>query len=170
VRGRLWRYRWVVLGVAVACVGLVVVLLVWPSGGRKLPPPRARVYTQFNACLLTDADGVSGPAAAPVWAGMQAASLKTSGKVSYLSVYGPDTVANAVPYVNTLVQRKCDLVIAVGPTEVAAVRSQATAFPSARFVVVDSGTSSGNVSVVESSPNSAVSSAVQGLVTRAAGA
>jgi hypothetical protein len=170
VRGRLWRYRWVVSGVVAVCAGLVVVLLAWPSGGRQLPPPRARVYSQFDACLLTDANGVSGPAAAPVWAGMQAASLKTSGKVSYLSVYGPDTVANAEPYVNTLVQRKCDMVIAVGPTEVAAVRGRAAAFPSERFVVVDSGSSSGNVATVESSSGSAVPLAVQLLVTRAAGA
>jgi hypothetical protein len=166
MRGRLWRYRWLLLGVAVVCAG-VVVFLAWPSG-RRLPPPRARVYTQFDACLLTDSNGVSGPAAAPVWAGMQAASLQTSGKVSFLAVYGADTAANAVPYVNTLVQRRCDLVIAVGAAEVAAVRNRAQAFPGEHFVVVDPGPSGGNVTAVPSSPDNVVSSTVQNLVTRAA--
>jgi basic membrane lipoprotein Med (substrate-binding protein (PBP1-ABC) superfamily) len=168
------RYRWPLLVVAVVATGLVVLLLAWPSG-RQLPPPRARVYTEFSACLLTDDGGVSGAAAAPVWAGMQAASLKTSGKVSFLAVSGPDTTANAVFYVNTLVQRRCDLVLAVGSTEVAAVRTQASVFPKVHFVVVDSGTatsssgaSSGNLSTVEQSSDAAVSSSVEKLVTQAA--
>ena len=163
------RYRWPVLVGAVVVVGLVI-YLVWQSG-RQLPPPRARVYTDFSACLLTDANGVSSAAAAPVWAGMQAASLKTSGKVSYLAVSGPDTPANAVPYVNTLVQRRCNLVLAVGPAEVAAVRTQAPTFSAVRFVVVEPGTgagSSANVSTVEQSSDSSVSSSIEELVTRAA--
>ena len=32
-----------------------------------------------------------------MWSGMQEASLRSSGKVSFLAVYGPDTQANAVP-------------------------------------------------------------------------
>jgi hypothetical protein len=164
------RYRWPVLAGAVVLVGLVV-FLGWPSG-RQLPPPRARVYTDFSACLLTDAGGVSGAAAAPVWAGMQAASVKTSGKVSYLAVSGPDTQANAVFFVNTLVQRRCDLILAVGPTEVAAVRTQARTFGAVQFVVVErtaaAGGTSANVSTVEASSDTTVSSAIEALVTRAA--
>lgn len=164
---KLSRFWWMVAaGSALVVAGLVYLAL--PShAGRILPPPRARVYTSFDACLLTDTDGVSGSAAAPVWAGMQAASLKTSGKVSFLAVAGPDTVANAIPYLNTLVQRRCDLVLAVGAAEVGAVEAQARAFGSARFAVVG-GPAGPNVSTVSHGSATQESAAVQDLVTRAA--
>jgi basic membrane lipoprotein Med (substrate-binding protein (PBP1-ABC) superfamily) len=160
--------------VAVAVITGVVVLA-WPSHpSRALPPARAKVYTAFDACLLTDADGVSGSGAAPVWSGMQAASGQTSGKVSFLPVLGPDTQADAVPFVNTLVQRRCDLVLAVGRSEVAAVLAQAPQFPKVRFVVVGAPSTSTsaspapNVTVVPVGSASSVAAAVQGLVTQAA--
>src|SRR5215469_1180521 len=96
VVGVLKRYWWVVAAV-VAVAGITVGVLLAGSShpaARALPPARARVYTAFDACLLTDADGVTGAQAAPVWSGMQAASLVTSGKVSYLAVTGDDTAAN----------------------------------------------------------------------------
>jgi basic membrane lipoprotein Med (substrate-binding protein (PBP1-ABC) superfamily) len=125
------------------------------------------VYSQFSACLLTDPDGVSGPLAQPVWAGMQAASLKTLRKVSYLPVSGPDTVANAESFVNTLVQRRCDLVVAVGDSEVAAAEARAKGFPSARFVVVGSGVADGNLAVIPVGPAEQVRSAVAQAVESA---
>ena len=145
VISRVRRYWWVGAAVVVAAgIVLGVMLSRISHSARALPPPRARVYSAFDACLLTDSGGVTGAQAAPVWAGMQAASLKTSGKVSYLAVAGPDTPANAVSYVNTLVQRRCDLVLAVGPSEASAARDQAAVFPKTAFVVVDSGKSNGN--------------------------
>ena len=167
--GRLRRYWWVWAAVVVVggiVLGLTVSRLSQPA--RALPPPRARVYTAFDACLLTDSGGVAGAQAAPVWAGMQAASLKTSGKVSYLAVAGPDTAANAAAYVNTLVQRSCDLILAVGPSEVSAAREQAAAFPKVAFVVVDAGASKGNVTAVPPGTDAEVTAAVQSLVTAAA--
>lgn len=168
--GLLRRYWWAATA-GVAAVGIVLgVLVTRPShpAARTLPPTRARAYTAFDACLLTDADGVAGAQAAPVWSGMQAASLSTAGKVSYLAVTGEDTAANAVPYVNTLVQRKCDLVLAVGAAEVAAARRQAAVFPHVAFVVVDAGSSAGNVTAVPPGKGSDVSAAVKDLVTTAA--
>lgn len=167
--GRLRRYWWV--GAAIVVAGGIVLGVALSQLGhpaRALPPPRARVYTAFDACLLTDSEGVAGAQAAPVWAGMQAASLATSGKVSYLAVAGPDTAANAVPYVNTLVQRRCDLVLAVGPSEVAAAREQAATFPKVAFVVVDAAPSKGNVTAVAPGKSADVTTAVQSLVTTAA--
>ena len=58
------------------------------AGGRALPPARARVYESVDACLLTGARGLSDPAAAQDWAGMEAASRATSARVSYLAVTG----------------------------------------------------------------------------------
>jgi basic membrane lipoprotein Med (substrate-binding protein (PBP1-ABC) superfamily) len=168
--GVLRRYWWAAAAV-VAVLGIALGVLLTQSShsaARTLPPARARVYTSFDACLLTDADGISGAQAAPVWSGMQAASLATSGKVSYLAVTGDDTAANAIPYVNTLVQRKCDLVLAVGPAQVAAARQQAAAFPKVGFVVVDGGSSAGNVTAVPPGKGPDVSAAVKGLVTKAA--
>lgn len=108
------KYWWAATAVVAAVgIGLGIFLSRPSHPARALPPARARVYTAFDACLLTDAAGVGSAQAAPVWSGMQAASLQSSGKVSFLSVYGPDTAANAVPYVNTLVQRQCNLVLAV---------------------------------------------------------
>jgi hypothetical protein len=163
------RYWWAVTVVVVAGGIVLGVVLTRPSHpARALPPARARVYTSFDACLLTDADGVASAQAAPVWAGMQAASLQTSGKVSFLAVSGPDTAANAVPYVNTLVQRQCNLVLAVGSSQVAAARQQAAAFPKVQFVVIDKGTSTANVTTVAPGKDADVTAAVKGAVTQAA--
>jgi len=125
------------------------------------------VYTQFTACLLTDSDGVTAAESAPVWAGMQAASLNTLRKISYLAVSGPDTVANAEAFVNTLVQRKCDLVLAVGEPQVAAAETQAKVYPAQRFVVVGAGVSGGNLIVIPGGSAQQVQSAVAQAVQSA---
>ncbi len=138
------RYWWAGAGVLVLAV--VVTVAVWPRG-RDLPPTRARVYTDASACLLTDSTGITTSPASAVWAGMQSASVRTRTRVSYLAVSGGDSVDNAVPYVNTLVQRKCDLVLAVGANQVGAVRQRAATYPAVRFAVPAS-TGSGNVSAM----------------------
>jgi basic membrane lipoprotein Med (substrate-binding protein (PBP1-ABC) superfamily) len=128
------RYRWMAAGAGVLVLALVLTAAFWPRG-RDLPPTRARVYTDASACLLTDSTGITTSPASAVWAGMQSASVRTRTKVSYLAVSGGDSVDNAVPYVNTLVQRKCDLIIAVGADEVAAVERRAATYPATRFAV-----------------------------------
>jgi hypothetical protein len=80
------RWVWLTMsGAAVAGValGLVVSGVRWPgSGGRSLPPSRARVYENVDACLLTGARGVADPAVAQVWAGMEDASRATTARMS----------------------------------------------------------------------------------------
>jgi hypothetical protein len=126
--------RWWVWGAAVLVVlAGVLAWVLWPSGA---PVPRARPYLAFTACLLTDGQGVTGPRAAPVWAGMQDASLSTHAKVQFLQVTGEGTVANAQPYVASLVQRKCAVVVAVGTAQVGAVLADAPKYPGVRFVVL----------------------------------
>jgi basic membrane lipoprotein Med (substrate-binding protein (PBP1-ABC) superfamily) len=121
------------------------------------------VYTEATACLLTSSSGISDQQAAAVWSGMESASVRTRTKVSYLAVSGDDSVANAVPYVNTLVQRRCGLIIAVGANEVYAVKQRAASFPGFRFAVVGSGPSS-NVAVITAGDAEAVSGAADRLV------
>jgi hypothetical protein len=158
------RLRWLlVAGTALVVVIAGVVWLAWPSE----PEPRARQYLDYTACLLTDDHGVTGPAAAPVWAGMQKASSETRAKVQFAAVAGPQTPDNAVPFLTGLTQSKCDLVLAVGDGPVGAVGKVAARFPRTRFVVVGAKASGDNVSDVVAGPATETTAAVQRIVTTA---
>ncbi|MEH0821539.1 MULTISPECIES: hypothetical protein [unclassified Micromonospora] len=133
----------------VAVVLAAVVLLAWVLWPADPPPPRQREYRAETACLLTGEKGVTTPEAAPVWAGMQEASLATHVKIQYLEVNGPQTAANAESFLASLVQSKCELILAVGPAPVGALRATAARFPSVHFVGVGGGTAASNVSIVE---------------------
>ena len=133
--------RWVLLGVCAAVAGAGVGLAVsgapspWSPGGRALPPARARVYENVDACLLTGAQGLADPPAAQAWAGMEDASRATSARVSYLAVTGPATEAEAVPFAGTLLVQGCKVIVASGAAERAAALAEAGRFGSVRFVV-----------------------------------
>jgi basic membrane lipoprotein Med (substrate-binding protein (PBP1-ABC) superfamily) len=151
--------------------GLLVVLVVMlvvalTSGGG--PAPRARQYLKFDACLLTDARGVTaGSAAAPAWRGMQAASLATRAKVSFLAVTGPATRDNATPFLNSLIARRCDLVLAAGQAQTAAVRAEAVSYPDRHFVAVGGSGAAANLAVVPAGSADGVAAKVRALVTDA---
>ncbi len=139
------------------------------SGAQPASTPRARAYTNYRACLLTGVRGTADTVAARAWAGMQSASLATHAKVSYLAVSGPQTEANATTYLGSLVVQQCDVIIAAGAAEQAAVIADAGQFRTVRFAVLS--TSAGpvagaaaNVAVVGGDPAS-VQSGVAGLVT-----
>jgi hypothetical protein len=161
------RFWWAVAVGVIVVVGLGIFLAIPDKKAQTvLPPTRARVYTAQDACLLTDASGVTGAAAVPVWKGMQAASTQTSAKVSFLAVSGPDTAANSVAYVNTLVQRKCTIVLAVGNSQVAAVQEQAKTYPSIRFALIGGGGKSSNMWVVARGSDDDVAVAVRSLIVQ----
>src|SRR5262245_15879290 len=107
----------VALGTAIA--GLVT-WLVWPTGAPRVAPPRERQYLDYTACLLADDRGIAGAEAAPVWAGLQDASLATHAKVQYLPVLGAQTTDNALTFLATLAQGQCNIIFAVGNGPVAA--------------------------------------------------
>jgi basic membrane lipoprotein Med (substrate-binding protein (PBP1-ABC) superfamily) len=164
VRGK----RWIIWAVAVGGVVLLTVVLTWlwwPSP--KAPAPRARQYTQFVVCLLTGEQGIAGTEAAPVWAGMEDASLASLAKVQYLPVTGPATEANAEPYLTGLVQRQCDMILAVGTAEVAAVRAVAHKYPDVVFAVVGAG-GDGNVHALNGADAPSIRSTVAAFVIAAA--
>ncbi|MFI0962790.1 BMP family ABC transporter substrate-binding protein [Streptomyces sp. NPDC021080] len=148
---------------------VVAGVCLWPSGdGGELPT--ARAYRDVDACLLTDSRGVApGVPAAPVWAGMQEASRATKVRVSFLSATGPDTRANVEPYVNSLVQEHCSVVVAVGATPGQAVRAVAPRQKHVRFVVVGDGPGSANVSVVREGGKPEVQDRIRGLLTSLTG-
>jgi hypothetical protein len=160
------RRLWWTVGVLSVVVAGLVAWVVWPS---PQPQPRARQYRDVTACLLTDERGVTGPEAAPVWAGMQDASLKTLARVRYLEVDGEQTADNARTYLASLAQSRCALVLAVGAAPVAAVGASAEKFPQSRFVTVGGGAASANVSVVGASRSEAVRAEVSRIVTEVVG-
>jgi len=170
------RWVWVTVSVVVVAgvaLGLAVWGVRWPgSGGRSLPPPRARVYENVDACLLTGARGVADPAAAQVWAGMEAASRTTTARVSYLAVTGPGTEAQAVPYLGSLLVSNCRVIVASGAAERAAVLADAARFPGTRFVVTGPATAPANVTALAfttSGLEAAVAAAVESGVRAAGG-
>jgi hypothetical protein len=89
--------------------------------------------------------------------------------VSYLAVNGPATVGNALPYLGALLVRHCNVIVAEGAAEQAAVAADAGRFPSVRFVVVGHAAQAPNVTVLPG-PRSGLRSAVAGVITEAANA
>lgn len=100
------------------------------------PISRARSYSQVSDCLLTDPAGIQGGIAAAAWAGMQAASATTHAQVSYLPIQGPDTVANAEVYINTLAMRGCTVILAAGPVPAQGAINRASAWPNQSMVTL----------------------------------
>ena len=156
------RTPWVIGGALLVLVAGVLTWVLWPGDDR--PDPRARVYTDASACLLTPAAGVVDKAAAPVWAGMQQASLATRGKVSFLEVDGPQTGDNAKSFLGTVASGGCDLVLVVGPAPVAALDATAAAYPKVRFLAVGGGKPQANVAVLTETDPAAITERVRAQV------
>jgi basic membrane lipoprotein Med (substrate-binding protein (PBP1-ABC) superfamily) len=128
------------VAVALAVIVTGVVLSRHDTSRPPIPDTRARHYTETDACLLTDRHGVNaGTAAAAVWQGMQDASLKTHARVNYVSVTGEQSTANARPFLNSLVQGSCEVVLAVGGPEVQAAQEMTGRYAKVGFVLVGSG-------------------------------
>ncbi|MDX6740736.1 hypothetical protein [Actinocorallia sp. A-T 12471] len=132
------------LGGAVAVLALIALFGVL-TGGEE---PRARQYLDSKACLLTGADGVTEPETSAVWTALQDASVETRVKVQYLAATGPATVANARPFLGTLIALDCDLIVAVGDVPGRVVGEVAPSHLDRRFVVVGVAASQPNVASV----------------------
>lgn len=164
------RNRVLIAAAAAAClIAGITTLLAWPAN----PSPaaagedRSRQYADVRACMLTGASGVSDPLAAAAWAGMQGASNSTRAMISYLPVPEPATPGSARPYVATLVQRQCGVILAVGQAQTAAARSEAAAFSRVHFIVVAAGPAGPPVVSISPQPAAAVRTAVQAAVIAA---
>ncbi|MFJ2392974.1 hypothetical protein ACIOTI_09525 [Streptomyces sp. NPDC087843] len=130
--------------IVVAAVAVTGYFLSRTETARHLPDTRARSYKDVDACLLTGKDGITaGTTAAQVWEGMQDASLTTRARVSYVTVTGEQSAAHARPYLNSLLQRSCDVVLAAGRPQVEAAEQAAPQHRTVDFVLVgDSGSGS----------------------------
>lgn len=169
-----WSSRTVWLSAAVAiAAGVAAGLAISSSGsGRALPPVRARVYLNVDACMLTGSAGVEDQTAAQMWAGMEDASRATSVRASYLAVTGPGTEANALPFLGSLLVRGCRVIVATGGPERAAVLADAPRFARVRFVVTGAASGPANLTAVVFTPSglrAAVAAAVESGVRSAGG-
>jgi hypothetical protein len=146
-------------GAAAACILALLVYLLIPAGPARAyePQQRTRAYTGYGACLLTDEAGISAPSAAAVWAGMQRASGTTHEKISYLTMAGPDTEANAQTYIDTLALRGCDLVLGTGRLPDAAIAARAGAYPKLEFVATPQVVADGGSSAATAAPSASPS-------------
>jgi basic membrane lipoprotein Med (substrate-binding protein (PBP1-ABC) superfamily) len=142
------RNGWITIGAVLLVLGGIAILA-WPRG-RELPPARAREYRDVDACLLTGPAGITDSQAATVWAGLQDASAATRVRVSYLAVVGPETQANALPFVQSLVQKNCSVIVATGPVEVGAAAGVARDHGEIHFVLIGGTRSGDNVVIVDS--------------------
>jgi basic membrane lipoprotein Med (substrate-binding protein (PBP1-ABC) superfamily) len=144
--------------------------LFWPSAQRIPGAERVRQYSNVRACMLTGADGVANSVAAAAWAGMQGASSSSRAMISYLPVARPGGEAAAEPYLASLVQRQCGVIVAVGPAQVAAATSQADRYRQIHFIVISagpSGPSTSRVVRIAAAPTAQVHAAVQAAVSAA---
>jgi hypothetical protein len=125
-RGRLWFIVAVVTVTAAAAVAWAL----WP---RPAAQARTRQYLDATACLLTSPSGiVRGTAAASVWTALQSASLSTHVMVSYV----PAAIAADVPAIlNSLIERRCGVIVATG-ADSAAVTRTAWTHPRQRFLLI----------------------------------
>jgi basic membrane lipoprotein Med (substrate-binding protein (PBP1-ABC) superfamily) len=155
---------------AAGCVLIAATLawLFWPAAKPIPGADRVRQYSSSaRACMLTGSGGVgpTGSLAAAAWAGLQGASNATRAMASYLPVPDPATGATARPYLASLVQRQCNVIVAVGPAQVAAASSDAARFRQVRFIVVTSAPPRSGVVRVSPAPAAQVPSAVQAAVS-----
>ncbi|MFF9361848.1 type 1 periplasmic-binding domain-containing protein [Streptomyces griseoluteus] len=168
------RRAWIAAG---AVLLVAVVAGVWAHlAGRQDGPPdtRARQYKEFDACLLTGDKGIAqGTDAASAWQGMQRASLKTRARINYVPVTGAQSVANTRPFLNSLMQRHCGVLVAVGAPQARVAREAAADHAEVRFVLVDGASSASrgpgeNVTVAK--PGDALPEAVAAVIERAVAA
>jgi hypothetical protein len=152
-----------------AATGLVVLaagLFVWHSSSSDTTPEAGEYLASFTACLLTDSHGLAAPETALVWRGMENASLATQAKVEYLPVMSGSTAAAAAPYLASLLHRQCNVVVATGPAQVAAVSAQARKFQSVEFVVPGPALAGSHV-IGLPVPAASLSAAVASVITAA---
>jgi hypothetical protein len=127
------RAGWLWLVPAVLAAGLAAWAL-WPAAA-PAPAPQARQYLDVSACLLTGPRGVTpGAPAAPTWAAMEKASVATHVMVSYLPATAP---ADVPVLLNTLVQRRCGVIVAEDAPSAQVARA-AAANPHQQFLLVTS--------------------------------
>ncbi|MEU9243755.1 BMP family ABC transporter substrate-binding protein [Streptomyces sp. NPDC048385] len=148
-----------------AAAGTLVVtgLLAWLAIA-LLTPPRApkvvanNISRNFRACLINDQHDSA--MAQSVWSSLQQATSGAAVNAQHLEIPKSGTAAS-LPYINSLVQRHCGLIISVGPDLHDAVTTAARHNPHQRFIIVGSPIKLANVRSFSPAARAAVIRAVQ---------
>jgi len=92
---------------------------------------------------------------------MQQSSVQTAAKSQFLAIPATAATGEAAVYLNTLVARGCDVIVAAGPVPVRAAAVVAVSTPTKHFVLVgDTAPAANTVVVTSSNPNPASVAAV----------
>ncbi|WP_143070933.1 hypothetical protein [Streptomyces malaysiense] len=138
-------------------------LLAWISVALLTSPHTPKIVANnisrnFRACLVNDQQDAA--MAQPVWSSLQSAAAGAAINAQHVQIPTGGTAAS-LPYVNSLVQRKCGLIISVGPGLHQAVTTAARHNPHQRFITMGPSVKLPNVRSFSPTDRSAVISAVQ---------
>lgn len=131
------RKSWIIGTAAAVVILAAVVSTVVLTRGRNTTPPKPISQADANQrdCVLTDPGDSTLPT---VLSGLDQAA-KTSGHIDVQQFAVPASANDATPYLNSLIQQRCILIVALGDEAADAVRahvSAATQDSAIRFVVV----------------------------------
>ncbi len=99
--------------------------------------------SKYSACMVTDTGGIDDHSFnAAAWQGMQTAQSAGAATVQYVQ---STTENDYVPNINSLVAKKCDLIITVGGLMGDATTAAAKKNPAQKFAIVDSASVPPNV-------------------------
>jgi basic membrane lipoprotein Med (substrate-binding protein (PBP1-ABC) superfamily) len=158
------RNRSIITTATLAIIGTLAYVF-WPASHSAAIDPRTRVYADYSACLLTGSAGITQSPAAAAWAGMQQASSRTSERISTLPITGPQDLATAEQFLNTLALRHCDLIITAGALPDQAAEARAAAFPQQHFLAIGGTSARSNLSFLSDGSPAALTVAIQQDVT-----
>jgi basic membrane protein A len=103
-----------------------------PSGGGGSSAPAA---SDFKACMVTDTGGIDDKSFnASAWKGMQDAQTGGKAQASYVTSTSEN---DYVPNINSLIAKKCKLVVTVGGLMGDATKAAAEKNPDQKFAIVD---------------------------------
>jgi basic membrane lipoprotein Med (substrate-binding protein (PBP1-ABC) superfamily) len=119
----------------IAVLGLVLAVVSWFAWtGPQAEAPRARVFRDYDICLLTDGSGLNDAHASAAWKQLQETSTRTNARVSYLPVTGEQTEARAAQLLATQVQQRCRVIVATGVNQIAAANNSRQSYPGVFFL------------------------------------
>jgi basic membrane lipoprotein Med (substrate-binding protein (PBP1-ABC) superfamily) len=116
------------------------------------------ISRNFRACLVNDQRDAS--MAQPVWSSVQKAASGAAINAQHIQVPKGGTAAS-LPYVNSLVQRGCGLIISAGPHLHEVLTTVARNNPHQRFIAIGPSVELPNVRSFSPADRSAVISAIQ---------
>jgi basic membrane protein A and related proteins len=144
--------------VTAAAVGVTLVLTATAACGSKpkddkkdngasSAPGGTAPKVDFKACMVTDTGGVDDRSFnASSWAGLQQAKAELGVDVKYIT---SKTENDYVPNLNSLVNDKCGLIVAVGGLMADATKAAAGTHKDQKFAIVDSSSIEPNVQGLE---------------------